>query len=266
MKKLSILLVDDHPVVRQGLSALLNLENDMQVVAEADNGRAAVALARQKLPDVIIMDLSMPLLNGAEATRQIHQTLPSAKVLVLSSYADDEFVERMLQAGAAGYLTKETAAGELVRAIRQVHTGNNFFSTPIAQRLRQRAETARAEGAPVKIVPDLTIRQAEILQLIAEGLANKQIAAEIGISIKTVEKHRQQLMKKLGVHEIAGLTRYAIEKKLVVPRRSANANLQELQLNNPPRTPTAFAPQPKHQHAQAESGTEPPQDTVRHVA
>jgi len=214
MKAITILLVDDHPVVRQGLSALLKLETDMQVVEEADNGRTAVALAQTARPDVVIMDVSMPLLNGAEATRQIHQNVPSAKVLALSSYGDDEFVERLMQAGAAGYVTKETAAADLVKAIREVHQGKRFFSPAIARRLQSRAQTFGSLGSG-PISPDLTSRQVEVLQLIAEGFANKQIAAELGISIKTVEKHRQQLMHKVGVHETAGLTRYAIANKLV---------------------------------------------------
>lgn len=127
MKKIRILLVDDHPVVRQGLCALLKMEDDMEVIGEADNGLAAVALARKTLPEVVVMDLSLPLLDGAEATRQIHQTVPSVKVLVLSSHGDDEFVERLKQAGATGYLTKDSAAMELIHAIRTVHSGRTVF-------------------------------------------------------------------------------------------------------------------------------------------
>ncbi len=127
MKKLRILLVDDHPVVRQGLCALLEMEDDMEVVGQAGNGLAAVALARETLPDVVVMDLSMPLLDGAEATRQIHQTAPSVKVLVLSAFSDEEFVQRLKQAGAAGYLAKESSALELIQAIRKVHSGRTVF-------------------------------------------------------------------------------------------------------------------------------------------
>jgi len=216
MNKLKILLVDDHPVVRQGLSALLQLEADMEVVAEAENGRTAVALARQILPDIVLMDFSMPLLNGAEATRQILQSVPSAKVLVLSSYGDDEFVGRMMQAGAAGYLTKESAAVELAQAIREVHSGKTVFSPAIATRLSQAPAQKPAEnGSGEQPNLELTSRQSEVLQLLAEGFANKQIADELGLSIKTVEKHRQQLMEKVGVHDIAGLTRYAVAHGIV---------------------------------------------------
>jgi DNA-binding NarL/FixJ family response regulator len=215
MKKVSILLVDDHPVVRQGLSALLKTQADLEVIEEADNGRAAVALAQKTLPDVIIMDVSMPLLNGAEATRLIRKTIPSAKILVLSSYDDDEFVEHLIQAGAAGYLTKEKAPGDLFQAIRAVHSGRTFFSAAITKRLRHQHTKSTPPGEPSKRSAELTCRQVEVLQLIAEGFATKQIAAELGISVKTAEKHRQLLMQRLNLHEIAGLTRYAISKGFV---------------------------------------------------
>ncbi len=209
------MLVDDHPVVRQGLSALLKNQPDMEVVEEADNGLTAVVLAQETQPDVVVMDVSMPRLNGAEATRQICQTVPSAKVLILSSYCDVELVEHLLQAGAAGYVTKDSAAELLAAAIRAVHRGNGFFSPGISRRLRHRQfEPARREK-PAGLRPELTSRQVEVLQLIAEGLGTKQIAAKLGLSQKTVGKHRQSLMKRLDVHEIAGLTRYAISRGLV---------------------------------------------------
>ena len=187
MKRVSVLLVDDHPVVRQGLSALLKTQADWEVIEEADNGRTAVALAQQTQPDVVIMDVSMPLLNGAEATRQIRKTVPSAKVLVLSSYGEEELIEHLMQAGAAGYVTKDTAPRDLAGAIRAVHGGKMFFSPAITRRLRQRHVEPALPGRPLKMNPGLTSRQVEVLQLIAEGFATKQIAAELGISNKTVE-------------------------------------------------------------------------------
>lgn len=223
-RKVSILLVDDHAVVRQGLSALLKMEDDIEVVGEAENGRTAVALARGTLPDVVIMDVSMPLLNGAEATRQIRKAVPSARVLALSSYDDDEFVEHLMQAGASGYLTKDAAAEELIRAVRAVHGGRNYFSQAIDQRLQRRFREKLADGKPLSLQPKLTSRQVEVLQLIAEGFANKQIAAELNISIKTVEKHRQQLMHNLGVHDIAGLTRHAVATGLVECKETHSFN------------------------------------------
>jgi DNA-binding NarL/FixJ family response regulator len=215
MKKISILLVDDHTVVRQGLRALLSSEEDLEVVGEAENGRQAVALAKQHLPDVVVMDIAMPLLNGLEATKQILKLVPSAKVLVLTSYGDDDCVQQLMEAGAAGYLVKQTAANDLLKAIREVQRGNAFFSPSIAKRLRDQCREAFTTGQPPRKAADLTSREAEVLQLVAEGFSNKQIAAELCISIKTVEKHRQQVMNKLKIHDVAGLTRYAISRGLV---------------------------------------------------
>jgi DNA-binding NarL/FixJ family response regulator len=215
MNKISVLLVDDHTVVRQGLRALLSSEEDMQVIGEAENGRQAVQMAKKSLPNVVVMDIAMPLLNGLEATRQICKALPSTKVLVLTSYGDDEAVSSLMDAGACGYLIKQTAANDLLKAIREVHKGNAFFSPAIAKRLRDQCREAFTTGGPPRRGSELTSRESEVLQLIAEGFSNKQIAAELAISIKTVEKHRQQVMNKLNIHDVAGLTRYAISKGLV---------------------------------------------------
>jgi DNA-binding NarL/FixJ family response regulator len=212
MKRIGVLLADDHTVVRQGLRALLEAERDIAVVGEAENGRQAVVLAKKLLPEVVIMDLAMPGLNGLEATRQILKNLPAVKVLVLTSYGDEDYVAQLLAAGAAGYVIKQTAADDLLNGIRKVHQGKAFFSPSIAKRLRQRNCEAFASGRPAKEVGELTSREAEVLQLIAEGFANKQIAVELSISIKTVEKHRQQAMNKLNIHDIAGLTRYAMSR------------------------------------------------------
>jgi DNA-binding NarL/FixJ family response regulator len=214
MKKISVLLVDDHTVVRQGLRALLQAEEDIEVAGEAENGRQAVAMAKKDPPDVVVMDIAMPLLNGLEATRQILKNQTNTKVLVLTSYGDDDCVSQLMRAGAAGYLIKQTAANDLLKAIREVHRGNAFFSPAIAKRLRDQCRDAFSTGKPMA-GGDLTSREAEVLQLIAEGFSNKLIASELGISIKTVEKHRQQVMNKLNIHDVAGLTRYAISKGMV---------------------------------------------------
>lgn len=213
MKKITVLLAEDHTVVRQGLRALLSTESDIEIVGEAENGRQAVQVARKTKPDVILMDVAMPLLNGLEATRQIKREMPESKVLILSSYSDGDYVEQLTQAGAMGYLIKQTASNELLKAIRETHKGNSFFSPSIAKRLRDHS----LPGATGKrnASPTLTPRETEVLQLIAEGLANKQIAGELAISIKTVEKHRQQVMDKLNIHDVANLTRYAISKGMV---------------------------------------------------
>ena len=215
MKKISVLLVDDHTVVRQGLRALLSQEEDIEVIGEAENGRQAVQMASKTAPDVVVMDVVMPLMNGLEGTRQMMKYVPSTKVLVLSSYGDDDYVQRLTEVGASGYLTKQTAGDDLLLAIREVQRGNAFFSPSIAKRLRDRCRQAFADGQPLKRNVDLTSRESEVLQLIAEGMPNKQIAGELGISIKTVEKHRQQVMNKLNIHDVAGLTRYAISKGVV---------------------------------------------------
>lgn len=216
MEKIKVLLADDHTVVRQGLRVLLEAEPDIAVVGEAANGREAVQLTKKLMPDVVVMDIAMPNLNGLEATRQIAKEVPTAKLLVLSSYNDDEYVHQITSAGATGYLLKQTAATELIKAVREARRGNAFFSPVVSRRLVERYRKAVLSGAPVNKRNNLlTPREAEVLQLIAEGLANKQIAAELSISIKTVEKHRQQVMDKLNIHDIAGLTRYALSKGIV---------------------------------------------------
>jgi len=215
MKKITVMLVDDHTVVREGLRALLQPETDIEVIAEAENGRQAVIAARKHLPDVVIMDIAMPLLNGMEATRQIRKSAPNTKVLVLSSYEDEECTRQLMLAGAAGFLLKQAAAGDLSKAIRELRRGNSFFSPAIARHLRDR-ERALADGEEFgRQRGGLTAREAEVLQLVAEGYSNRQAAVQLGISIKTIEKHRQQVMNKLNIHETAGLTRYALSRGLV---------------------------------------------------
>jgi DNA-binding NarL/FixJ family response regulator len=216
MNKIRVLLADDHTVVRQGLRVLLEAEPDITVVGEAETGRQAVQLAKRLAPDVIVVDIAMPNLNGLEATRQITREVPNVRVLVLSSYNDDEYVHQVTEAGASGYLLKQTAATDLIKAVHEAGKGNAFFSPAISRRLVDRYREAFQPGTPVKKRRGLlTSREAEVLQLIAEGRANKQIAAELCISVKTVEKHRQQVMNKLNIHDIAGLTRYAISKGVI---------------------------------------------------
>jgi len=216
MTTIGVLLVDDHNIVRQGLKALLSAESDIKILAEAQTGREAVQLAATYRPEVVIMDLAMPLLNGAEATRQILKAVPNAKIVVLSTYGDDEHLQQAISSGAAAYLLKQTAASELVKAIREVRKGNAYFSPAIAKRLRERTCQSARQPLPFKPADiELTSREAEVLQLIAEGFANKQIASELGLSVKTVEKHRQQVMNKLDIHDIAGLVRHAAAKGII---------------------------------------------------
>ncbi len=216
MANITILLVDDHTIVRQGLKALLMAEKNISIIGEAQTGREAVELVSQLRPTVVIMDLAMPRLNGAEATRQILKSSPSTRIIVLSTYSDDEHVQQALGAGAAAYLLKQTAAEDVVEAIREVSKGNAFFSPVIAKRLRERTRTSHTQDETPKAPNvELTQREAEVLQLIAEGYANKQIAAELNLSVKTVEKHRQQVMQKLDIHNIAGLVRHAAAKGII---------------------------------------------------
>jgi DNA-binding NarL/FixJ family response regulator len=223
MKKISVLLADDHTVVRQGLRSLLSAEPDMEVVAEAEDGRQTVRLANELKPDVVVMDIAMPQLNGLEATRQIIKEKIPTKVLILSSYSDDEYIQQLTEAGATGYLIKQTAANDLIKAIREAYKGNAFFSPSISKRLLDHYREAYLKGKPVKPEGErLSSREFEVLQLVAEGRVNKQIAADLCISAKTVEKHRQQVMDKLNIHDVAGLTRYAIARGIVenMPRLS----------------------------------------------
>lgn len=216
MEKIKVLLADDHTVVRQGLRALLEAEPDIAIVGEAETGRQALRLTLELLPDVVVMDVAMPLLNGLEATRQILKEVPATRVLILSSYSDDEYVHQVTESGAAGYLLKQTAAADLIQAIHEAKKGNAFFSPAIAKRLMDNYREAFLRGAAADARTEkLTSRETEVLQLVAEGKVNKQIASELCLSIKTVEKHRQQLMNKLNIHDVAGLTRYAISKGIV---------------------------------------------------
>jgi len=216
MKKITVLLAEDHMIVREGFRKMLYLEADIQVVGEAQNGRQAVALVKKLLPAVVLMDIAMPHLNGLEATRQILKVLPAARVLMLSAHNDDAYVQNAIESGAAGFLLKQTSAQDVCRAIREVHAGKTFFSPSIAKHfnrlnplLSNRAGTLNSKAA------QLTSREMEVLQLIAEGKANKETASELGIGIKTVEKHREHLMEKLDIHDTAGLTRYAISAGII---------------------------------------------------
>ena len=213
---ITVLLVDDHTIVREGLRMVLEVEKDIQVIAEARSGREAVELVKKFQPDVVVMDIAMPLLNGFEATRQILKLFPAIKVLILSAYNDDEYIDQMIAAGAAGYLIKQSSAQVLSKAIREVKNGNVFFGSDIAKRLEEKNKKSLGRnGISKKKSAGLSSREAEVLQLIAEGKANKQIASELEISIKTVEKHRQHLMHKLHIHDTAGLTRYAISAGII---------------------------------------------------
>jgi DNA-binding NarL/FixJ family response regulator len=221
---ITVLLVDDHDLVRAGLRALLETAPDIKVVGEAENGRQAVCEAQRLRPEVILLDCAMPLLNGLETTRQLTAELPTAKVLMLSSYHDAEHLQRAVEAGAAGYLTKETAARDLLEAVRETRNGGASFSPAVSNHLLKqwRGESPGRESAAPKPAV-LSFREAEILQLIAEGYCNKEIGGLLAISTKTVDHHRLSLMKKLAIHKTAGLTRYAVSNGMVESNRPPTA-------------------------------------------
>jgi DNA-binding NarL/FixJ family response regulator len=216
MKRITVLLAEDHTIVREGFRKMLELENDLQVVGEAQDGRQAVALAKKLRPAVVLMDIAMPLLNGLEATRQILKAVPGTRIVILSAHNDDVYVENATESGAMGFLLKQNSSHVVCDAIREVQKGKTFFSPTVARRLRQLDGKllGRAGWSQSRNVR-LSSREMEVLQLIAEGKANKETAAELGISIKTVEKHREKIMSKLDVHDTAGLTRYAISAGII---------------------------------------------------
>ena len=213
---ITVLLAEDHVVVREGLRILIEADGDIKIVAEAVTGREAVLMAKRLRPDVVVMDIAMPLLNGIQATQQILSASPKTKILILSAHADPEYVDQLMLLGVLGYLTKQTSAEMVAKAVRTIHSGGTFFSPSVAKHLRDHYNKILPTGkTPKRNNVRLTSRESELLQLIAEGYVNKQIASDLKISIKTVEKHRQHLMEKLNIHEIAGLTRYAISAGVI---------------------------------------------------
>jgi len=213
-----ILLADDHEVVRRGLSSLLSTRPDWQVCGEARNGREAVALAVKLKPNLAILDLSMPDLNGLEATRQIRKEVPETEILVFSMYENERFVRDLLAAGARGYVLKSDVSSQLLNAVDAVSRHKPFFTSEVAERVLEGflrlGELSDEDGSAAGI---LTPREREIVQLLAEARSNKEVAAALGISVKTVETHRASIMRKLGITSIVDLVHYAIRNGLVSP-------------------------------------------------
>jgi two-component system response regulator NreC len=215
MKKVKLLVADDHKIFRQGIKKLLEEESDMSVVGEAADGRDAVKKATELKPDVILMDIAMANLNGLEATKQIKKVLPSVRVIMLTMHKNEEYILQSFQAGASGFILKEGAVEELVSAIRSIHQDKSFLSPTISKTLidayLRKMETGKTE-TPFDLLTD---REREVLQLIAEGYTNREVAKALFISVKTVEAHRAHIMQKLNIHDIAKLVKYAIQKGLV---------------------------------------------------
>ena len=214
MQKIRVLLVDDHAILREGIKSLLGKWDNIEIVAEATNGREAVTRVAQFHPDVVVLDISMPLMDGLEATRQIKRESPDTKILVLTMYDDEEYFFQLIRAGASGYITKRSASRELVSAIEAVFKGEVFFCPSIAKhllsdylRLDKNADHVEQE--------QLTPREREVVKLIAEGHTNQQIADLLHRSVKTIESHRANILRKLNIHDSIELVKYAVRKKLI---------------------------------------------------
>lgn len=215
MNKIKVLLADDHTIVRKGIRSLLDGEPTLEVVDEAENGREALEKTAQWHPDVVVLDHTMPVLNGLEAARQIHKFHPYVKIVILTMHTNEEYIFQFLQAGATGYLVKQSAPNDLVAAIHAVYQGQSFLSPAISKTVIDKYLHQTRATQPDDCTDKLTAREREVLQLLAEGCSNRQIAEQLHLSLKTVGVHRLNLMKKLDMHDITELTKYAIRKGLI---------------------------------------------------
>jgi len=209
-KKIRLLLVDDHPLVREGIRSCLSRHKQLEIVGEAVDGREAVAKTRELKPDIVLMDINLPRMNGLEATRLLQKDSPQTKVLILTVHNNKEYVLPIVHAGARGYVLKDTSPDELVSAIEQVDRGEAFFSSDIARFVLN--DYVTTSGRPKSSEDELSDREREVLALIAEGSSNKAIAGRLGLSVRTVETHRARIMRKLNIHSTAGLTKFAINQ------------------------------------------------------
>ena len=215
MRKLRILLADDHTVMRAGLRALLERQPNLEIVGEAQDGRQTVELASVQVPDVVVMDIAMPNLNGIEATRRMISKHSSISVVILSMYSDESYVMRALEAGARAYLLKDSTVTDIVRAIEAVSQGKSFFSPKISRILAEEYVRVLKQKGVADSYELLTVREREILQLLAEGKTNKEVANALNISLYTAETHRGNILQKLGLHSTAELVLYAVRKGII---------------------------------------------------
>ncbi|HTX18408.1 MAG TPA: response regulator transcription factor [Bacteroidota bacterium] len=216
MKKsrIRLLIVDDHPLVREGLRSCLVQEKHLEIVGEAADGQEAIRMAKSTLPDIILLDINMPGMNGLEAARLLMKSSPKSKILILTMHDSKEYVNRMVSTGAHGYMLKDSPPSELVTAIEVVHGGGTFFSPKISETvMSEYVKSVRTRGKKGSV--ELSRRETEVLVLIAEGLGNKEIASRLFVSVRTIETHRERIIKKLDIHTVAGLTRYALTKGIV---------------------------------------------------
>jgi DNA-binding NarL/FixJ family response regulator len=215
MKQISVLIVDDHQMMRDALVNILERHKDIKVVGQASDGREGAEIAEKLKPDVVTLDVAMPNLNGLDAARHIRRKSATTRIIMLTAYEDDLYIQHALEAGVDGYVTKHSAAETLAKAVREVAKGEKAYSPNVKRRIPQYEKSDGGRKLLRRKSDTLTARETEVLQLIAEGNANKQTADKLGISIKTVEKHRQAVMNKLHIHDTAGLTRYAISAGMV---------------------------------------------------
>ncbi len=216
MSGISVLLVEDHHVVRKGISYLLSMEKDINIVGEANDGNEAIKMVKDLCPDVVIMDITMPNLNGVDAVKKIKKSVPETKVMILTMHTRDQYIRQALREGASGYLLKESTQEELVNAIRTVHKGGVALSPPISKFVLNEYAKRSDSGNGVDSLELLTDRERQIIRLIAEGKSNKEIAKCLSISKSTVNIHRTNIMQKLNIHDTVGLVRYSIEKGIIV--------------------------------------------------
>jgi len=214
-RKIKLLLVDDHPIVLEGIKSRLSAQDDLEVVGEAADGQEALRKAKELRPDLVLMDISMPNMNGLEAVTMLRKRVPDSKILILTMHDNREYIARIIRLGARGYLLKDTSPAELIRAIKLIHAGEVFFSPAVSRVLLDELANGKKGKSPSAKAAALSEREREVLVLIADGRSNKEIAARLGVGVRTVETHRERIMRKLNIRTVAGLTKFAIANGMV---------------------------------------------------
>ncbi len=214
-RKIKLLLVDDHPIVLEGIKSRLSAQEDLEVVGEAADGQEALRKAKELRPDLVLMDISMPNMSGLEAVTLLRKRVPDSKIVILTMHDNREYIARIIRLGARGYLLKDTSPAELIRAIKLIHAGGVFFSPAVSRVLLDELASGKKGKSPPAKAAELSEREREVLVLIADGRSNKEIAARLGVGVRTVETHRERIMRKLNIRTVAGLTKFAIANGMV---------------------------------------------------